>query len=122
MLSSFLLGLLLMWAAQLGLASFGWLRGYAMTVSGVRIHWENARFRDLVFVLRILAGGVLAPWAVPSISDTNAWAYVVGIVIAFFLPSISEIPVVIMKRWSIEPPSGSDPSDSEGKSRRGRDL
>lgn len=121
----FMLGFTLMWAAQLGLVLFGWSRGNAMTVSGVRIHWDNARFRDLVFVLRLVAGGVLAAWTVPSFPETMASVYLAGIVIAFVMPAVSEIPVVLMKRWGIEPPLRSGPSSSngsKGKRRSGRDL
>jgi len=122
MLGPFLFGFFLMWAAQLGLALFGWSRGNAMTVSGFRIHWDNARFRDLVFFLRLVAGGFLAIWAVPNFPDTNAFGYVIGVVIAYIFPSVSELPVVLMKRWNIELMSRSSSNGSERKGKRGRDL
>ena len=125
MLGPFLLGFGLMWAAQLGLALFGWSRGSSMTVSGFRIHWENARFRDLIFVLRLACGVLLAFWVFSSSPDTGSLVYVVGVLIAFFLPVTSDFPVVLMKRWSIEPPSGSSSSRSDEtkkKGRRGRDF
>lgn len=119
------MGFVLMWVAQLGLGLFGWSRGSLMTVSGFRIHWENARFRDLIFVLRLVFGVVLVSWVVSSSPDTDSLIYVVGVLVAFFIPAASDFPVVLMKRWSIEPPSRSDPSrsdDSKRKGRRGRDL
>lgn len=125
MLEPFLTGFFLMWAAQLMLALFGWSRANSMTVSGFRIHWDNARFRDLVFVIRLVAGGMLILWAVPSFPETSAVLYSVGIVASFFIPAVSEVPVVLMKRWSVEPPNKSGTSGSSGtdrKGRRGRDL
>lgn len=125
MLGSFLLGFGMMWVAQLGLALFGWSRGSSMTVSGFRIHWENARFRDLIFVLRLAFGLLMAFWVFSSSINEVSVVYVVGILAAFFLPAISDLPVVLMKRWSVEPPSqrnasGSDETKRVG--RRGRDL
>lgn len=122
MLSSFLLGFILMWAAQLVLAVLGWSRGNAMTVSGVRIHWENARFRDLVFILRIVAAGALAAWTVPSFPETMALLYLAGIVTAFVMPAVSEIPIALMKRWGIEPSSRSGSNGSDKKRSGGQDL
>lgn len=125
MLESFLLGFGLMWAAQLGLGLFGWSRGRSMTVSGLRIHWENARFRDLIFVLRLAFGVLLAFWVLSSPPDPSSLVYVVGVLVAFFIPAASDFPVVLIKRWSIEPPSRSNTSRSdEAKKigRRGRDL
>ncbi len=114
-----------MWAAQLALALFGWVRANSMTVSGFRIHWDNARFRDLVLVLRVVAGGILIVWALPSFPEPYAVLYSIGVVVSFFVPAVSETPVVMMKRWSVEPPTksrSSNSSSSEKKGRRGRDL
>ena len=125
MLGSFLIGFGMMWVAQLGLALFGWSRGSSMTVSGFRIHWENARFRDLIFVLRLAFGVLMAFWVFSSSMNEGSVVYFVGVLAAFFLPAISDLPVVLMKRWSVEPPSQRNASVSDktkSVGRRGRDL
>lgn len=127
MVASFLLGLLLMLAGQFCLTIFGWLRGSTFTASGMRIYWDDARVRDLEFVLRLALGGALAAFAVPAVPETSAVLYMVGVAAGFLLRSISDLPVILMERWGIRPSVRSKPhqpptpGSTRPDGRRGRD-
>ena len=98
-------GCVLMLATQATMSYIAWRRGNTFTVSGSRIIWSNARLRDFILVLRVIAAGIFASAAVPSFPDQNALAYMAGVVLGFILPSLSDLPVVLMKRWNIAPHS-----------------
>lgn len=120
LLPVFALGYVAMVAVQTMITVFLWRKGNNFTTEGWRISWTNAKTRDFEIFVRLLFATGLIALALPQGMVPSTFAWGGGALLGLITRVVSDLLVVLMRRWGIKASNREVKSGARRPAQRGR--